>query len=148
MDESQTGCYSDSEAGPEVLSLFERYAYGSDSMSTSAGELNAKGFRTNGRSRYPDTGDGDESKGRGFTNWSLRDILENQFYVGKVRHKDEYFDGLHQSLISQLLFDEVQKRKTQNPEPLPEVGQLSPNPPKRWSLALTPWMMGKGRRKG
>ena len=114
MDESQTGCYIDSEAGPEVLSLFERYAYGSGSMSTLAGELNAKGFRTNGRSRPPDTGDGDESKGRGFTNWSLRDILENQFYVGKVRHKDEYFDGLHQSLISQLLFDEVQKRKTQN----------------------------------
>ena len=25
---------------------------------------------------------------------------------------------------------------------------LSPNPPKRWSLALTPWMMGKGRRTG
>ena len=25
---------------------------------------------------------------------------------------------------------------------------VSPNPPKRWSLALTPWMMGKGRRTG
>ena len=83
-------------------------------MSTLARELNAKGFRTNGRSRSPDTGDGEESKGGRFTNWSLRDILENQFYAGKVRHKDEYFDGLHQSLISQLLFDEVQKRKQQN----------------------------------
>ena len=108
------GCDIDPEAGPEVLSLFERYAYGSDSMSTLARELNAKGFRTNGRSRSPDTGDGDESKGGRFTNWSLRDILENQFYVGKVRHKDEYFDGLHQSLISQELFDEVQRRKQQN----------------------------------
>ena len=27
-------------------------------------------------------------------------------------------------------------------------GSLTPNPPKRWSLALTPWMMGKGRRTG
>ena len=25
---------------------------------------------------------------------------------------------------------------------------LIPNPPKRWSLSLTPWMMGKGRRTG
>ena len=25
---------------------------------------------------------------------------------------------------------------------------VSPNPPKRWSLALTPCMMGKGRRTG
>ena len=90
------------------------YAYGSHSMSTLAKELNAKGFRTNGRSRSPDTGDVHESKGGRFTNWSLRDILENQFYVGKVRHKDEYFGGLHQPLISQELFDEVQRRKQQN----------------------------------
>ena len=83
-------------------------------MSTLAGELNARGFRTNGRSRSPDTSDVHESKGGRFTNWSLRDILENQFYLGKVRHKDEYFDGLHQPLISQELFDEVQRRKQQN----------------------------------
>ena len=83
-------------------------------MSTLAGELNARGFRTNGRSRSPDTSDVHESKGGRFTNWSLRDILENQFYLGKVRHKDEYFDGLHQPLISQELFEEVQRRKQQN----------------------------------
>ena len=98
-------------------------------MSTLARDLNAKGFRTNGRSRSPDTGDGDESKGGRFTNWSLRDILENQFYVGNVRHKDEYFDGLHQSLISQELFDEVQKRKIQNRHRKSAVGsRASKNP--------------------
>ena len=112
-DEHQ-GCHIDPEAGPEVLSLFESYAYGSHSMSTLAKELNGRGFRTNGRSRSPDTSDVHESKGGRFTNWSLRDILENQFYLGKVRHKDEYFDGLHQPLISQELFDEVQRRKQQN----------------------------------
>ena len=76
-------------------------------MSTLAKELNGRGFRTNGRSRSPDTSDVHESKGGRFTNWSLRDILENQVYLGKVRHKD-------QPLISQELFEEVQRRKQQN----------------------------------
>ena len=30
----------------------------------------------------------------------------------------------------------------------PATGNLSPNPPKRWAVALTPGMMGKGRRTG
>ena len=62
-NDEHRGCHIDPEAGPEVLSLFERYAYGSHSMSTLAGELNARGFRTNGRSRSPDTSDVHESKG-------------------------------------------------------------------------------------
>ena len=39
---------------------------------------------------------------------------ENQFYVGKVRHKKELFDGCHQPIVDQSLFDEVQRRKKQN----------------------------------
>ena len=113
-DDEHPGCHIDAETGPEVLSLFEQYAYGSYSMSTLARALNAKGFRTNGRSRSGDSPDVGEAKGGRFTNWSVRDILENQFYLGKVRHKDEYFDGLHQPLVSQELFDEVQKRKLRN----------------------------------
>ena len=31
---------------------------------------------------------------------------------------------------------------------VPFLVRLTPNPPKRWAVALTPGMMGKGRRTG
>ena len=154
-NDEHRGCHIDPEAGPEVLSLFERYAYGSHSMSTLAGELNARGFRTNGRSRSPDTGDVHESKGGRFTNWSMRDILENQFYVGKVRHKQEQFDGCHQPIVDQSLFDAVQIRKRENrSRKTATVNRLSKNPhmltgPLRCDQCGTKlWSQQQGNRGG
>ena len=55
-----------------------------------------------------------ELGGRRFTHWSIRDILKNQFYLGKVRHKDDIFDGRHQAIVSQELFEEVQGQMAKN----------------------------------
>ena len=55
-----------------------------------------------------------EVEARRFTSWSIRDIVKNPFYIGKVRHKDELFDGRHQTIISPELFKLVQNQLENN----------------------------------
>lgn len=52
------------------------------------------------------------SKGNGkFTHMRVSSMLKNVLYIGKVPHKDKVYDGQHHAIISQELFDEVQKSK-------------------------------------
>ncbi len=44
----------------------------------------------------------------------LYQILGNPLYIGKVRHKGEIYDGLHDSIIDQELFDAVQEKLSAN----------------------------------
>lgn len=39
----------------------------------------------------------------------VKRILRNPIYVGKVKHKKELYDGQHEALVSQEIFDEVAK---------------------------------------
>jgi len=46
-------------------------------------------------------------------NWSrgrIHNILINPIYIGKIRHKTEVYEGLHQAIIEQEQFDRVQKQ--------------------------------------
>jgi len=49
--------------------------------------------------------------GNAFTPHAIKDILNNRFYLGKVRYQGEVYDGKHEAIISQELFDRVQARK-------------------------------------
>ena len=49
-----------------------------------------------------------------FTTASVRDILHNPFYTGKVRHRDELLLGAHEPLISESLFHTVQATLKRN----------------------------------
>ena len=69
--------------------MFEPYATGTESMSTLADWLNRQGCRTNGKRRAEVLEELTEVDGRLLTHWSVRDILKNLFYTGKVKHKDE-----------------------------------------------------------
>ena len=40
---------------------------------------------------------------------ALWGILTNPFYVGKIRHQGETLDGRHESIVSEELFEKVQK---------------------------------------
>ncbi|MGI5841586.1 MAG: recombinase family protein [Patescibacteria group bacterium] len=40
---------------------------------------------------------------------TIRRILSNPFYYGVLKYKGEFFKGVHQSLISKKLFDQVQR---------------------------------------
>ena len=119
----------DPESAHIVAELFERYAGGNDSQATLALWMNLQGFRTNGRECAECFQNSDGDRGRQFTSFSIRDILENTFYTGKVRHKKELFDGCHQPIVDQSLFDAVQKRKKENrSRRTATVNRLSNNP--------------------
>ena len=114
LDYTHAGCHIDQEKAPKVVQLFERYANGTESMSTLANWLNEQGFRTKGKRKAEVFGELVDVDGRQFTHWSIRDILKNPFYVGKVRHKGDLFDGRHHAIINQDLFDDVQEQMTKN----------------------------------
>ncbi|SIN67164.1 Site-specific DNA recombinase [Parasphingorhabdus marina DSM 22363] len=86
-----------------VRHMFEQYAQ-IKSVPHLVDELAAKGIKT--RERKWKTGK--KVGGIFFKTGTLTHLLQNPVYVGKMRHKDEVYEGIHQSIISQELFDLVQ----------------------------------------
>ena len=129
LDESHTGCHVEKDKAIRVVEMFERYASGTESMATLAKWLNDSGYRTNGKRPTEILGQIVEGNGRRFTHWAVRDILKNPFYIGKVRYKDELFDGRHQGLVNQELFDQVHKKMKKNrSRRTASVSKVSKNP--------------------
>ena len=55
--------------------------------------------------------------GRSFTRGMLYWILQNPLYIGKLRHKEQLYDGAHFSIIEQELWTAVQKKIAEHPVP-------------------------------
>ena len=91
-----------------IRELFGKYASGNWALSRLSEWLNAQGFRTRSMRPLPGKESTAESSSRPFTLYSIRDILHNRFYIGKVSHKYQEYDGLHQTFIDTILFDTVQ----------------------------------------
>ena len=102
------------DEGPAVRKLFSRYASGSVTLATLASWLNDEGFRTRNTKKLPDGNGGHSSGPRLFTNASVRNILHNPFYTGRVRHKDQLLPGVHEALVSDDLFQTVQEAMRRN----------------------------------
>ena len=45
---------------------------------------------------------------------SVRGILHNGFYTGRVKHQDQLLPGVHEALISESLFQTVQSAMKRN----------------------------------
>jgi len=86
-----------------VRHLFRRYAE-LQSVPQLVDELAAQGYRTKIRPYK----DGRKIGGVPFRTGALSQLLKNPIYTGKVRHKDAIYDGEHDAIINQALFDEVQ----------------------------------------
>lgn len=86
--------------------LFREYSTGTTSMVDLARWMNRNGFRT--RNRH---GGGNS---RLFTAASVRGILHNPFYAGKVRHQGEVHKGSHRRVVTDELFDAVQAAASRN----------------------------------
>ena len=70
-----------------------------------AEELNRRGYRTKSfTSRW-----GKTQGGKPFTDVGISRILTNPVYIGKVRHKDEVYDGRHEPIVPVELFERVQR---------------------------------------
>ena len=47
------------------------------------------------------------AESRLFTTASVRGILHNPFYAGKIKHKDQLLPGTHEALVSEDVFQSV-----------------------------------------
>ncbi|WP_422344690.1 recombinase family protein [Parasphingorhabdus sp.] len=86
-----------------VRHLFQRYTE-LRSLRLLVDELAEQGYRTKKRTYK----DGRTIGGIAFRTGSLAQLLQNPIYTGKVRHNENTYDGAHDALIDQPLFDEVQ----------------------------------------
>ncbi len=92
-----------------VRHMFSRYAE-LRSVPQLVDDLAASGYRTKVRSYS----NGRITGGTAFQTGPLAQMLQNPVYVGKVRHKDHVYDGEHDAIIDQDLFDKVQTILTSN----------------------------------
>lgn len=92
-----------------VRLVFERYAV-LKSVPQLVDELAAKDIRTRTRVFKSGRIAGDIH----FKTGTLTHLLQNPIYVGKVRHKDKIYDGVHKPIISDELFERVQSIFAEN----------------------------------
>jgi DNA invertase Pin-like site-specific DNA recombinase len=60
------------------------------------------------RTKFRITGNGKEVGGNLFDVGTVYKMLNNPVYIGKIRHKDQIYDGLHEPIISQETWDAAQ----------------------------------------
>ena len=112
--EHRGGIHVHAKEGPAVTELFAAYATGSTTLSRLASWLNGRGLRTRNMHRLPDQNGNLVSGPRLFTTASVRGILHNPFYLGKVSHKGQLIPGLHQALVEEAVFTTVQTTLKKN----------------------------------
>lgn len=62
--------------------------------------------------------------GNHFTNFAVRDILNNPFYAGRIRYRGDTYDGAHEALIDISTFELIQAAKGRRRAPAKERSYL------------------------
>lgn len=108
-DKAEAGLViNQSEAGI-VRSLFEQYLELKDVTRLKAW-ADSQGFRTKSRTWK----DGTHVPGKRFARGHLYQLLSNPIYIGKIHHKGELYEGVHEAIVDQDLWDQVQSQREQN----------------------------------
>ena len=81
-----------------------------ESVNDTARELNRHGFTT--KSYISKTGN--LIPGKKFNKQNVRRTVENPIYIGKVEHKGKLYDGLHQAIISEEIWDKAKEILNRN----------------------------------
>jgi site-specific DNA recombinase len=97
-----------------VTEIFRRYSTGTTTLAELASWLNDQGLRTRNMHSLSDSAGNLISGPRLFTTSSVRGILHNPFYSGKVIHQGKILPGAHEALTSPDLFDVVQVTMKKN----------------------------------
>jgi site-specific DNA recombinase len=87
-----------------VLLIYKTYLE-TDSYKRTAEALNQRGYRTKSYTSRRGVARG----GQPFKDTTISRTLRNPFYVGKVRHKDERYDGQHEPIVPVELWERVQR---------------------------------------
>ena len=90
----------DPERAPFIKMAFELYATGQYNYHDLRDRLTEAGFRTRGNRRYGP---------RPVSLHKIGDILKDRYYLGYVTYEDVEYKGRHDPLVSQELFDRVQR---------------------------------------
>jgi len=98
------------EEAEAVKHIFQVYSTGGHSLASLAVWLNKNGFKTRNKREFKDGSGNLVSGPRPFTLYSVRWILHNSFFTGKVKYHGQLQPGLHEALIDQELYDQVQAR--------------------------------------
>ena len=75
------------------------------SASDVASILNNKGYRN----KIWLNKNGEKRGGGKFTKFSIIPLLKREFYIGKIRHKDQLYDGKHLAIVDTQIFEKAQK---------------------------------------
>src|SRR3989344_2326276 len=89
------GIDMDNDKSSKVKKLFEMYATGEYPLNSLANWCEKKKLLTNA--------------GNKISMSNVQHILQNPFYIGLMRYKEEIFEGTHEPLISKKLFDKCQE---------------------------------------
>jgi len=87
----------------QVREIFRLYVE-TGSIVATVTEVNRRGWT----SKSWQTKGGEVREGRSFDRVSLRRLLTNPVYIGKVRSGDEVFDGVHEAIIDATTWEAVQ----------------------------------------
>lgn len=110
-----------------VREAFTRYGDGRASFAEIAEGINALGFKTRNKRKstaYGLTGP------RPFTKDSVRDMISNPFYAGRVRYRGETRDGKHEAIVSRELWEQcaaIRLSRSQRP--------------RSWSAKFRPYLL-------
>jgi len=115
-----------------VRLIFERYVE-LRSIGALVEELYERGIRTKQRTYC----DGRIVGGIPFTKGPLAALLQNPIYIGKVRHRDQIYDGQHEAIIELELFAKVQAILDANRQDR-RLGRNAKNPSLLTSMLFDP----------
>ena len=99
---------------PAVTELFKLYASGTTTLGQLAVWFNEQGLRTRNMHKLPDANGNLSAGPRLFTTSSVRGILHNPFYTGKVSYKGKLLTGSHERLVNPEVFALVQATLKKN----------------------------------
>jgi len=92
------------QESPVVKRIFDKYLEIA-SIAKTARWANEQGYRT----KHKIFKNGREVKSKKFARADIQRMLSNILYIGKIRFDEMEFDGLHDGIIEESIFVEVQK---------------------------------------
>lgn len=93
------------EAEAKTVKHIFHYFLEVHSLSDVARDLNQKGLKTKSWTSQSDR----FYPGKKFCKSSIRRILDNPIYAGKIKHKDKVYEGQHEAIISHKVWKETQE---------------------------------------
>ena len=105
------------EAEAKIVRILFQNFIETESVTETARELNKFGFTT--KTWISKTGK--LQKGQKFNKRNVRRILENPLYAGKIKHKNQLYDGQHKAIIADDIWQKTKEILSKNQSNKPSI---------------------------